>query len=1521
MRPNPVFVEDHEPQLDHDPQPWDRLVSGLCLAVDCVASLPLHASCSSENDGTSPIVMYEQVLNLLLLDSRPGMPLIHSLHSLDGAIHVLSDLHGILPTTQIALALQSSFICLLRRGFMICSLHPADPLILNLEKRTWTILMRSFESCGIFLSSVSSHSEVNNVSQVAWVAAGRAILQCFEFWRSEIAVYHWKPSVDAPDFCMIADLCLECFSVPANVCSNDCISVAMDLLASVLSVCPCWHDRVSKEMGVFRRFASLLSGSTLRATASVKSSALRLIGSCFEEGLQPQDLDDDLLKSRPNAPELRFSPAGHAFGGGPLLSICGVDLAAVDTVIKSLHAPASSKLVPWLVAPLSPIVAVSQICRSAMMFGQGLKLKQLMPNFRTGLLEKSPLDSNDGVQLLKHLVDCKGFEKQDQIPGQINLVSLSSQIVVSYLPRIEPPTGFTCHENSASIECSFWLHLLTTALVHLKGMLTLFISFSMNKELSLIDALPIFNPKPQATLFPHFASALDHPVVAPVVVLRNMPVTEPKKSSHFVSNPLCVPLFVTLNPNLAATSADAAAARIEPNSEFLVLLNHLENNLEARIDVSAFDSFLSILQVLLNDRLKLIQELLSEYNRIGDPYSKLFRDMMNPTTDTDKQSRERERKNYTPLFDASGMQTAGADQFLRLLVRFHMERSLFLTDMFRLGLINGSDDTSDDTVKQSPKTISFVVRVAASLAAIPARQVSEIILRELELPPLVDNFWPVVVALFFPCNASKFSAVHKVVNHCADFFSGLCIELTGLSYKLASIFLDEHPSFPISHVLSRLDVMPSAWCRQNFRALYFPRCFLDHFSRFLSASGFFSDPGSMQVKKERDKAMQIFLSFFSVQTKASCLSGIPPVLLQHLALDESIIQFLCVQNFRPHLRKDSTFSTAAVQCSFEDMARSHPFPEEKCSFDVQWYVYLKKLLFRQNFQNTSLVTSLYMLDFIRSFYSATFRRSKFLSMGFSFFYPDHARIALDIYHEYEHQHEFIQTIVKIINSMGCVSSNLEIAKSSMLAVEQEHAFVKKCFEFICYVVEDNFVAECVDPAALRPLQLDMSVAKSHLQDMEFNALKKQSSWETSCFTSSKRLSPNPLAIERIILSSSSSRMPVVRMESVSFQNLKSGPDPKWKKDDLCFAKYEDKFYPAQVDSIDSKQVQVSFTEYELDKQRAQHKCAIDDLKAFVGHAEVIFDMKMKWKREIPVASVVKVFNDKAECKLWNQERNPFLQVMKKEPGGILENLFIFDNQDLLLLKAAFREDFRISGASDESINGVYELSSFDGTAEYSKYIMNPTLFGPQGSHYRSFSAYSKPQKPGCLDLPELSYAPSQGWRILLGGKEVASLRTTNPVGLKHCLSCSNWKEKGFSSNIRLELLTNTSSPSVSIIRRSCLIRLIHKTGCIDRFKGLHGNWKMSANLVFESLCLYSKSPFFSVSRDSTLPSFLGCFCAMISLLPRDRASMYSPPIRGICLTLTQYLCGADPDDPNTVLTSFQLSAIGVILSTFSLASG
>jgi hypothetical protein len=1472
-----------------------------------LARLPLHVSCSLQNLGTTSVVIYEQILNFLLLDSRLGMPLIHLLHSLDGPFHVSSDLHGFLPSTQIALALQPSFVRLLGNGFMVCYVHTACPCILGLEERTWIILMRSFENCAIFLSNRSSLDENNNISQVAWLAAARTLLFCFELLRSESAVHHWQPSVDSPDFCRIVDICLECLSVPMYICCNDCISVAMDLIASVLSFCPCCYSRVSVHMRVFRRFASLLSGSTLRATTSVKSSALRLLGACFEAGLQPPDFDDDLLKSRPNASELHFSPTGYAFGGGPLLSLSGVDLAAVDTVIKSLHASASSKLVPWLVAPLSPIVAVAQICRSVMLFGHGLNLMHLMRNIRSGVTETSPLDSKDGVELLLKIVDCDEFAKN----GESNMIS-SNPPVLSYLPKLNETQDKCLLENTVIIESSFWLHALTTALIHLKGMLTLFVSFSMNKELSYTDAYPTFNPKLQATLFPHFASALDHPVVAPVVVFRNMPVTS-NKSSHFVSNPLCVPLFV------ATTSSDTATAfRIEPNSESLVHMNQMKNDLESSIDVSSYNSFLSILQVLLNDRLKLIQDLLEEQSGFGF--------FSNLTESTDIASLDRCSK----LFDSSRTQISNLDkrQFVQVLSRFHLERLLFLADVFRLGLINGSFDTKD--MNHSPKSISFVVRVATSLAAIPARQTSEVILRRasempLILPPLVDSVWILAMALFFPCNSHKFHAMQNVVDHFADIFSGLCIELTGLSYKITSIFLDQHPSFPISHVFSRLDVLPSAWRRQNFRSLHFPRRFLDHFSSFLSSAGYCSDPGSMQVKKEREIAIEHFLSFFSVQRKTPGLSGIPSELLLHFALNEPVIQLFCGQNFQPRYGSVLPFVLPEMNCSFGDIAKSHPFPREKCSFDDHWYAFLKKLLFRLNFQNASLVTSLYVLDFVRSFYSATFRRSKFLSMGISSFHPDHTRMALDIFHEYEPQHKFIQTVVHIINSLGCISSHYERLQSFISSDSQERAFIKKCFEFICFAVEDNFVVDCVDPAALNSLQSQMSVAYSRLQDMEFDAVKKRLTWDKSSFSTLKSLLPNQQALERIILSSSFSRLPVVRMETVYFQNFKSAAcTPIWKRDDVCFAKYEDKFYLAQVESIEhvgiKQQVQVSFIDYGDDKQKMHHKCAAEDLQAFVGLADVISDFKCK--REIPVPSLVKIFNDKSECLLWNQDKNPFLQVLKNDPHVIMNNPFVFENQDLLLLKAAFREDIRISGATDDNINGVYELCSFIGAAEFSKYRINPALFGLKGSHYRSIPAYSGSQKPGCLNLPEISYDLTKGcWVIQQGGKELASLRAPKPVELKHCLSMSHWEEKGIASNIRAELLTNTSSPSLSTIRRSCLFRLIHKTNRIDQFNALHDSWKTSVNLVFESLSSYSKSALFVLSRDTTLPSFLGCFSAMISLLPRDRASMFSSPIRSICLILTEYLLCANPDDPNQHLSSMQLSAIGVILSTFAMSSG
>ena len=67
------------------------------------------------------------------------------------------------------------------------------------------------------------------------------------------------------------------------------------------------------------------------------------------------------------------------------------------------------------------------------------------------------------------------------------------------------------------------------------------------------------------------------------------------------------------------------------------------------------------------------------------------------------------------------------------------------------------------------------------------------------------------------------------------------------------------------------------------------------------------------------------------------------------------------------------------------------------------------------------------------------------------------------------------------------------------------------------------------------------------------------------------------------------------------------------------------------------------------------------------------------------------------CTLWNQYKNTFLQILPQQLGASENpNPFLLDNQDLLLLKAAFREDFRISGAKEDSINGVYELFCFNG---------------------------------------------------------------------------------------------------------------------------------------------------------------------------------------------------------------------------------
>ena len=197
--------------------------------------------------------------------------------------------------------------------------------------------------------------------------------------------------------------------------------------------------------------------------------------------------------------------------------------------------------------------------------------------------------------------------------------------------------------------------------------------------------------------------------------------------------------------------------------------------------------------------------------------------------------------------------------------------------------------------------------------------------------------------------------------------------------------------------------------------------------------------------------------------------------------------------------------------------------------------------------------------------------------------------------------------------------------------------------------------------------------------------------------------------------------------------------------------------------------------------------------------------------------------------------------------------------------------------------------------------------------------------PGNLDLPEMSYEPSRSsWVIQYAGRELASLEVPHKADLKHCLTLLNWKENGVCSSIRLEILTNSSSPTATNIRRNSLIRIIHKADFVDGkvgFKDLHEQWLTTANLVFESLSLYSKSSIFIAKRDCTLQSFLGCFSAMISLFPRDRAVMYPPPLRSICLILTKYLHDTNPDDPNNLLSSVQLSAVGVILSTFSLASG
>lgn len=1465
----------------HDPQPLDRLVSGLSLAIDCLSCLPQCVSSASENHGASPVEMYEKVLDFLLLDSRPGMPIIHMLHALDGAMNVSSDVFSFLPSTQIALTLQPSFVRVLVKGFVVCSLQSPVPSILHLEERTWFILMGSFQSCSMFLSGLSSDSLINVASEIAWVAAARALLQCVEFWRSGNAMCHWQPGPDAPDLCRIVDLCLECFTLPMNMCGNDCITVAMDLLASVLPLCPCSHCRVSLEMSSFRRFASLLLGSTTRATISVKSSALKLLGVCFELGLQPHDLDEFLSSSRSSAPELRFSPSGHSFGGGPLLSLNGIEFSAVDIMMKALNSPASSKMVPWFVAPFTPTAAVAQICRSTMLFGKDLERKQVMFNIRSS--KDVYFETLFPEKLLKDFVDCADTGKYEKFKEHF-----FSGTSISYLPK--EGTGSDLHERTAVIESSFWLHGLTTALVHLKSMLSLFSSFLSKKESAFADVPPM--PQHEAMFYPWLATSLNNRVVAPLLVQPSRFGKFDLSAHCLVSNPLCVPVFLQ-------SDATKSATKIQPNSESEVYFTKRNGN--------SYNTFLSILQVLMNGRLKLVQQIFSEKKHVD------FIDVSDPRYTTSLHEWNDFCGNLLKtLCTTSVVSSHPADGIKREQtehVRFCTERLLFLSDFSRLCMV-------DETANNSPESISFVVRVATSLAAIPSRQSSEIIFAE-PLPPLIGSFWPLVIALFIPGNLRNLKnneAVHRLVDHFAEPFSGMCLELTGLSYKIASNFLDDHPSFPISDVLSHLDVqhaLPSQYRRQNFRALDFPRCFLGHLSQFLSASGFCSDPGSMQRKKQQDITTQYFISFFSVHTKIHGICGIPSELLQQFVLNEGVIQTLCVNNFRAQFGKVLMLHLPDLHPSSGKMAGTHPFPSDKCSFDEHWYVLLKKHIFHLNLQNTSLVTSLYMLDFIRSFYSATSRRSKFLSMGFSSFYPQPEELANEIYNEYEPQHSFIQTVVSIISSLGCMTFNRESADSCAPGSVRENAFVKKIFEFICSSVEDKFVVDCVNPAALRSLQLELCEEKSRLQDMEFRALQKRSCWGKESFKPPSQ-AYSYHGIERTFFHFSSTS----RMKAVHFQNLvPSDVDPVWKKGDMCMVQYDGKFYPSQVTNKEEQtsKFEVSFTDYE----NSSHQCTSNDMKKFGGLADVLVDLK--WKREIHVSSFVQLFDSNSECAMLNQDKNTFLK--KCFLGS--QNPYLFDNQDLFLLKSAFREDFRVSGAKHEVINGVYELCTFSGSAENSRYRMNPALFGPSGSHYCSIASYSKVQKPGSLDFPDLYYENNR-WVIHYGGKVMAYLvaeMADKTPQLKHCISSSNWKEDELPSNIRVELLTNTCCNTVSSIRRSCLIRLVHKSNFVVQFKNLYQDWKNSVNLVLESLCLYSKSPIFFEHSDCALPSFLGCFSSMISLLPRDRAAIYSPPLRSICLVLVQYLRGANPDDPNTLLTSSQLTAVGVILSTLSLASG
>jgi hypothetical protein len=1452
---------DHQAHFDislqiysPNPQPLVCLVSGLSLAIDCLASLPRYVVCVPGDNGSSSIIMYEQILDLLLLDSRPGMPFIHLLHSLDGTVRISSDLHSVLPSTPIALALQPSFVRLLGMGFSVCSLHFPGPRILGLEQRTWSILVKSFETCAMFLSGISGDSPNTVASQIAWVHSARALLQCAEFWTCASAPDHWQPEADSYDLCRVVDICLQCFTLSFSVCSNDCIVAAMDLLASILRLCTVSHDRVSSAMSLFRRFASLLPGSTVRATSSVKSSALRLLGACFQLGLLPRDLDEFSLNSnsRPNVPDLYFSSRGYSFGGGPLLSLGGIDLAAVDTFIKALHAPASSKLVPWFVAPLSPIVAVSQVCRSAMLFSRDLKLEQIMPNIRgysldercvTEFLTESRMQLDDSSCWLQHVADCSS-DIWHKTRLKTNLFDGGH---VSFLPKL--PSTSTVSEHSAQLESSFWLHLLTVAVAHLKGMLVLFVSFSLNKELAFTDFVPISKLKQHAILFPHFASSLDHPIMAPAVVLRQYTAPGAAASSHFVANPLCVPIFVR-------------DKRIEPNSESKVEpSSETKNEFDSSISVSAYNSFLAILQVLMNGRLKLVEDIICKVSQ-KNPGKTPFVPFQSNWASLDVLLTEfcfNVHEKGFRLFDSLDPMVEFSKGHQG---RFCFEHMLFLSDLFRLCVVDGSKTTDN-----SPNTISFVVRVATALAAIPARQTTKIVFSPAAaaadgimpspanvdpLPPLIGSVWPVVVALFVPgFSAFKFDGVHKIANHCAEHFSSLCLDLTGLSYKIAANSLNEHPSFPISDVLKCLGIEhvlpPQMMNARNSRALHFPHCFLDDFSRVLSVSGFCSDPGSMQVKKERDIAMKYFLSFFSFQTMSPGLSGIPSELLQHFVLNEAIMHSLCAQNFLPRLGRLPLLILPELHRSSYEIVGTHPFPSEKCAFDEQWYFFLKQLLCRLNCYHTSLVTSVFMLDFVRAFYSATFRSSKFISMGFSGFDPNPTAIAFDLFLEYQPQHSFVDTVVSIISSMGCMLPNSELAETYFSGCSREHAFIKKCFEFVGSMVEDNFVVECVDPAALRPLQSEMSVARNRLQDFEFNAVKQ---------TSLKRFNSRQHAIERRSLSPT-----IARMEAVEVEMRQS---------------------PGGLS------------------------------------AHVIFPTRT---REAHFATFVNVF-DQQKCALWNQDKNTFLQRIP--PQGA----FLFDNQDLLLLKAAFREDFGIYGAKDEQLNGVYELYLFNGNIMESRYRINPRLSGARGSHHQSLADHSKSESMDLPNLPVLYFDTAHydntkrgRWVIFKGSTPCAYLEAPYKFDLKHGLSMSNWKEKDLPSDIRLELLTNTSSPTVSSIRRTALIRMVLKTGGLDAYKQLYKQWVTSANRVFENLSLYSKSSIFDAQLDCALPSFLGCFSSMISLLPRSRAAMYSPPLRNVCLVLTQYLRDSNPDDPNKLLTSSTLSAIGVILSTFSLAAG